>query len=293
MAEFDKHKDSRRITAQDSDNISRYFSEIRNFQPLTKEEERGLIIRIQKHDDKAALNKLITANLRFVVTVAKKYQGQGALLSDLISLGNEGMVTAASLFDPDQDIKFFSYAVWWIRQKMFTSINTLKRTVRLPDNRWLLVDRIKKEIATLEQKLDRYPSIEELCAFLKDEFTEEEIKEAIIHGGRTASLQDKIGDDEDDDTLQDTLQDDSLIIDDIDRQESIVKDLDRFLCHLTQWEYDVICLSLGLNYEPTIRNDDIAKALKLKSKDIIKLKARAFKKLRNLRGVESLKDYLK
>ncbi len=292
MAEFDKYKDSRRITAQDSESISRYFSEIRNFQPLTKEEERELIIKVQQHDDKAALNKLISANLRFVVTVAKKYQGQGALLSDLISEGNSGLMTAVKLFNPKEDIKFFSYAVWWIRQRMFVAINPLKRTIRLPDNRWLLVDRIKKEIAALEQQLNRYPSIEELCGYLKDEFKEDDIKEAIIYGTRTSSLQDRVGDEEDDSTLQDTIEDRSLAIDDINRQESVVKDLEKFLFHLTQWEYDVICLSLGLNYEPSIRNEDIAKALKLKSKDIIKLKSRALKKLRRLSGINSLKDYL-
>lgn len=272
--------------------MARYFSEIRNFKPLTKEEERELIIKIQKNKDTNALDRLIKANLRFVITVAKKYQGQGALLSDLISEGNAGMIHAARIFDLKEDIKFFSYAVWWIRQRMFTAINPLKRTIRLPDNRWLFVDRIKKEIAALEQKFNRYPSIEELCFHLKNEFDESDIKEAIIYGGRTASLQDKVGDDEEDNMLQDIIEDKSLQVDDIDRSESMATDLNRYLYHLAQWEYDIICLSLGLNQEPAIRNEDIAKALKLKSKDIVKLKSRALKKLRRLSNIESLKDYL-
>lgn len=287
------------ITVQDSDNIGRYFSEIRNYESLTKEQEKELIIRVQKNDDPIALTRLINANLKFVVSIAKKYQGQGALLLDLISEGNAGMLEAVKKFDTkDNDVKFFSYAVWYIRIRMFTSINMHKRVIRLPDNRWLLVDRIKKEVASLEQKLDRMPTIDELCYFLRKEFKEDEIKEALLHGGRTPSINDQIGrrkgvfDTEDMAELGDTIADSSLAIDEIDREESTVKDLDRFLFHLSQVEYDVICLSLGLNKEDKIRSQDIAKLLKLRPKDIIRLKSRAIKRMRKLKNINELKDYL-
>lgn len=286
------------ITVQDSDNIGRYFSEIRNYESLTKEQEKELIIRVQKDDDPIALTRLINANLKFVVSIAKKYQGQGALLLDLISEGNAGMLEAVKKFDTkDNDVKFFSYAVWYIRIRMFTSINMHKRVIRLPDNRWLLVDRIKKEVASLEQKLDRMPTIDELCYFLRKEFKEDEIKEALLHGGRTPSLQDQVSagsniGPEHETTLGDTIADESLAIDQIDREESTVKDLDRFLFHLSQVEYDVICLSLGLNKEDKIRSQDIAKLLKLRPKDIILLKSRAIKRMRKLKNINELKDYL-
>lgn len=282
------------ITVQDSD-IGRYFSEIRDFESLTKEAELALIVRIQNDNDPKALDALMKANLKFVVSVAKKYQGQGALIMDLISEGNAGMIEAAKRFDVNEDIKFFSYAVWWIRMKIFTSINLHKRTIRLPDNRWLLVDKIKKDIATLEQKLDRYPSIDELCEFLGYEYRPDDIREAILHSGRTASLQDIQGEsdgDSDTQTLGDTIADERFSIDETDRTESLGIELNRFLFNLTQPEYDIIILVLGLNNENAYRNEDVAKMLKLKSKDVIKLKAKAIKRLKKIKNIELLRSFL-
>lgn len=285
-------KIEKKITAQeDGENLTRYFNEIRAFEPLTKEEERDLLIKIQKSNDQAALRKLISANLKFVVSVAKKYQNQGIPLLDLISEGNAGLIEATKRFDTSKDLKFFSYAVWWIRIKIFTTMDWNKRTIQLPANRELLVTRIKREILLLEQQLLRYPTIDELCDYLKKEFTEEEIKEAMIHGGRTASLQDKIGDGDDgEDTLEHTIEGER--VDQIDKSKSVVTDLNRFLFHLTQFECDVLCLCNGLNGEKIMRNEDVAKALKLKAKDILKYKTKALKRLRKLKNVESLKDYL-
>jgi len=231
--------------------------------------------------------------------VAKTYQGQGVPISDLISEGNLGLLEAVKRFDIKRDFKFFSYAVWWIRIKMFTSLYNGNRAIRLPDNRALLVTSIKRCIDTLEQKLNRYPVLDEVVEFCKKsknpnlkKLDEKDISEAIIYGGRVHSLSDKIGDDEDGIAMDQTIADTSMEIDQIDRIESIVNDLDRFLFHLTQYEYDVLVLSIGLNKEPTLRNKDIAIALKLKEKDILKFKARATKRLRKLKGVNVLKDYL-
>lgn len=285
-------KIEKKITAQeDGENLTRYFNEIRAFESLTKEQEKVLLIRIQKHNDQSALRKLISANLKFVVSVAKKYQNQGIPLLDLISEGNVGLIEATKRFDTSKDLKFFSYAVWWIRIKIFTTMDWNKRTIQLPANRGLLVTRIKREILLLEQQLLRYPTIDELCDYLKKEFTEEEIKEAMIHGGRTASLQDKVGDaDEGEDTLEHTIQGEK--VDQIDKDKSMTKDLNRYLSNLTQFECDILCLCNGLNGEKPLRNEDVAKALKLKPKDILKYKTKAIKRLRNLNNVGSLKDYL-
>lgn len=285
-----------KITAQDSENLSRYFAEIRNFESLTKEQERELIVKIQKDNDPNALRKLINANLKFVVSVAKKYQNQGAPILDLISEGNAGMIEASNRFDVKQDIKFFSYAVWWIRIRMFTSISLNKRMIRLPDNRWLLVDRIKKEIQELEQTLNRFPSLEELQGKINYKadklITIEEIQEAIIYGGRMPSLQDKIGDQDDDDLFQDTIEDKSLEIDQTCHQQSVVEDLNRYLSQLSQQQCDVLCLSLGLNQESIMRADAIAYNLELKLSDVAKLRAKALKRLKKVKNIDSLKDYL-
>lgn len=287
------------ITSQDSENLARYFTEIRHIEPLTKEEEIKLIKQIQKHNDQAALTKLINANLKFVISVAKTYQGQGVPIPDLISEGNLGLLEAVKRFDVRRDLKFFSYAVWWIRIKMFTSLYNGNRAIRLPDNRALLVTSIKRCIDKLEQKLNRFPVLDEVIEFCKKsrdsnlkKLSEKDICEAITYGGRVPSLSDKVSNDDDALTMDETIADTSFEIDQTDRAQSIVDDLDRFLFHLTQYEYDVLVLSVGLNHEPTLRSMDIATALKLKEKDILKFKARALKRLRKLKNINSLRDYL-
>lgn len=287
------------ITAQDSENLARYFAEIRNLEPLTKEEEVKLITQIQKNNDQAALSKLIKSNLKFVISVAKNYQGQGVPLLDLVAEGNLGLLEAVKRFDVKRDLKFFSYAVWWIRIKMFTSLYNGNRSIRLPDNRALLVSSIKRSIDGLEQQLNRYPTLDEIilfCSKSKDpnlkKLSESDICEAITYAGYSPSLSDTVGSDEDGVSMDQTIGDDSLKIDQINKAESVVDDLNRFLYHLTQYEYDILVLSSGLNGQPSIRNRDIAQALKFKEKDIVKFKMKALKRLRKLKNIDHLKDYL-
>jgi RNA polymerase primary sigma factor len=288
------------ITVQDSDNLSRYFNEIKNYKSLTKEEERELIKLIQKNKDRAALDKLTKANLKFVISVAKHYQGQGVQLLDLIASGNMGLIEAANRFDVTKDHKFFSYAVWWIRIMIFTTLDLNKRTIQLPANRELLVTRVKREILLLEQDLNRYPTPEELEVYIAKKFKKEkkanppsadDIRQAIIYSTQTKSINEKLGD-EDEDTLEQLLPSDDLGIDQDQREDSMTIDLNRFLYQLTQYEYDVLVLNTGLNKESILRTVDIAKGLKLKEKDVIKLKAKALKRLKRLKNIESLQDYL-
>lgn len=279
------------ITASDGDNLTRYFEEIRKYEPLTKEQERVLIIKFQKGDDRRALDQLVKANIRFVVSVAKKYQGQGVPLLDLISEGNSGLLEAAKRFDVDRDLKFFSYAVWWIRIRIFTAMDPNKRIISLPANRQMLVQRVRREILILEQRLSRYPTMEELIKQMSGEYTKEDLLEAVLHGGRVRSINETIGDDEEGETLEETTKG-NLDIDDTDRAQSIIMDLDRFLHHLTQYEYDILVLSMGLNQEPHIRHMDIASALGVKEKDIANIKSRALKRLRKVKNVELLREHL-
>lgn len=292
-------KIEKKITVQDGENLSRYFADIRKYPSLTKEEEKALVIKIQAPGgDKKALEKLVNANLRFVVSVAKNYQGQGVPLLDLISEGNAGLIEAANRFDTTKDVKFFSYAVWWIRIKIFTNMDWNNRVIQLPANRTLLVTKVKRVILALEQKLGRYPTMDELADALPD-CSDRELQEALVYGGKTRSIQEELakkgnGLDRDELTLEDTLAgDSSLEVDDTNRTESILTDLNRFLYHLTQIEYDVMVLSMGLNGERLTRNADIAKALKLKEKDIMKIKARALKRLKKLKNIHSLQDYIR
>lgn len=287
-------KGSKLITIQDGENLNRYFEEIRKFESITKEEERVLILKIQTNaaDMNSALDKLVKANLRFVVSVAKRYQGQGVPLLDLISEGNFGLIDAAKRFDLEKDLKFFSYAVWWIRIRIFTTMDPNKRLISLPANRQMLVQKIRKEIINLEQEIGRYPTMEELEAKLEGQYSREDLLEAIIYGGRVKSIHEAVSGEGDDETTLEDMTKGDLDIDTTDHLESVIKDLDRFLFHLSQYEYDILVLSLGLNEEPHRRHSDISKVLGVKEKDIANIKIRAIKRLRKIKNVNFLKDYI-
>src|ERR1700704_403640 len=160
------------ITNRDSQAVEKYLQEISKISMITPEEETVLAQRI-KMGDQRALDKLVKANLRFVVSVAKQYQGQGLSLSDLINEGNLGLIKAAKKFDETKGFKFISYAVWWIRQSILQALAEQARIVRLPLNKLGALNKIRKAFIQLEQKFEREPSAEELSTIL--EMTKEQI----------------------------------------------------------------------------------------------------------------------
>src|SRR5213083_1937105 len=153
------------ITNRDSQAVEKYLQEISKISMITPEEETTLAQRIKMGDQKA-LDKLVQANLRFVVSVAKQYQHQGLSLSDLINEGNLGLIKAAQRFDETKGFKFISYAVWWIRQSILQALAEQGRLVRLPQNKICLTNRIQKAYSQLEQEYEREPSAEELADLL-------------------------------------------------------------------------------------------------------------------------------
>src|ERR687892_1399765 len=153
------------ITNRDSQAVEKYLQEISKISMITPEEETVLAQRI-KMGDQRALDKLVQANLRFVVSVAKQYQHQGLSLSDLINEGNLGLIKAAQRFDETKGFKFISYAVWWIRQSILQALAEQSRIVRLPQNKIGLTNRISKAFQQLEQEFEREPSAEELAELL-------------------------------------------------------------------------------------------------------------------------------
>src|SRR3954464_470996 len=153
------------ITNRDSQAVEKYLQEISKISMITPEEETVLAQRI-KMGDQRALDKLVQANLRFVVSVAKQYQHQGLSLSDLINEGNLGLIKAAQRFDETKGFKFISYAVWWIRQSILQAIAEQARIVRLPLNKVGLTNRIHKAFSQLEQEFEREPSADELAEIL-------------------------------------------------------------------------------------------------------------------------------
>ena len=166
----------KQVTNRDAESLDKYFQEISKIGLITANEEVELALRIKSGDNKA-LDALVSANLRFVVSVAKQYQGQGLKLSDLINEGNLGLVKAAKRFDETRGFKFISYAVWWIRQSIMQALAEQSRIVRLPLNKIGSINKIKKIYAKLEQDQQRMPTNKELAKQL--DMTETEVEQSL------------------------------------------------------------------------------------------------------------------
>ena len=229
------------VTFKDTDSLSRYFKEIRDINPLSKEEETDLSIRI-KEGDEQALNKLVRANLKFVILVAKAHQGRGVALVDLINEGNLGLIKAARKFDHTKGFKFISYAVWWCRQAIYNSVFLNTRVIRLPNNKSSNITKINGVIGILEQELEREPSWEEISD--RSGIPVAEVKDTLISFFSVNSMDD-ITPGEDSLRLGDTISDPNNFEDDQDN-ESLHDDIIRTMSCLTQKEIDCILLSFGI-----------------------------------------------
>src|SRR5436190_5279018 len=178
-------KITKSITNRESQSLEKYLQEIGKVDLISPEEEVQLAISI-KHGNQASLDRLVGANLRFVVSVAKQYQNQGLTLSDLINEGNLGLIKAAQRFDETRGFKFISYAVWWIRQSILQALAEQSRIVRLPLNKIGSINKINKAFSKLEQEFEREPTAAEIAKML--ELTENEVKESMKNAGRHISM---------------------------------------------------------------------------------------------------------
>jgi RNA polymerase primary sigma factor len=261
--------------------LDQYLQEIGQIDLLEPEEEIELTRKIREGDKREAeeaLHKLTKANLRFVVSVAKKFQGQGLSLPDLINEGNYGLIKAAKRFDETRGFKFISYAVWWIRQAILQALSEQSRVVRLPLNRIGTISKIKKTSSKLAQKYDRDPNLEELAEELDIEV--KKVREAMKHSGRDLSM-DAPFDDEDDNSLLDVLPDEdhespdnSLV------EESVRQDIERALSTLTDREAEITCLYFGIGRENSLTLEEIGKQYDLTRERVRQIKEKALRKLR-------------
>ena len=232
---------TKQITNRNDDSLSRYFQDINKFELLSAEEEVKLTIRIKEDNDSAAFEKLITSNLRFVVSVAKQYQNRGLNLSDLINEGNVGLVKAAHRYDDTRGFKFISYAVWWIRQSIIQALAEQTRTVRLPLNK------ISRVIPYMEQELEREPTDEEIAQYLNITTDEVTLTNSV---GRfqlsfDAPLNNPSGDET---TLYDIFfTDDTPLPDEKLIHESLKEEINRALIKLSHREMKIITMAFGLN----------------------------------------------
>lgn len=277
------------VTNRDTASLDKYLHEIGKEELINAEEEVELA-RLIKKGDQHALNKLISANLRFVVSVSKQYQNQGLGLPDLINEGNLGLIKAAQRFDETRGFKFISYAVWWIRQSILQALAEQARIVRLPLNKIGSMNRINRTFAALEQQFEREPSVNEIAQAL--EMAPDDVKESLKSSGRHVSMDAPLSSD-DDSTLYDViLSKDSPEPDKALLTDSLRKEIERALSTLTSREAHVIRLYYGLNNNPPHTLEEIGLSLDLTRERVRQIKEKAIKRLKNTTRCRNLKAYL-
>lgn len=283
-------KISKSITNRESQSIEKYLQEIGKVDLITAEEEVELAKRIKKGDQEA-LEKLVKANLRFVVSVAKQYQNNSLSLNDLINEGNVGLVKAAQKFDETKGFKFISYAVWWIRQSIMQALAEQSRLVRLPLNKVGSLSKINQAFAELEQKYEREPTPEELAEVL--ELGAEEIETTMRVSTRPVSVDAPFVEGENN-SLLDVLENDGA--DKTDEymvySHSLSVETERSLSSLTERERDVIKLFFGIGVPYPMSLEDIGEKFGLTRERVRQIKDKAIEKLRSTSRSKPLKTYL-
>jgi RNA polymerase primary sigma factor len=270
------------------DSLGSYLGDIAHSHPLSGPQEVLLAQRIKAGDENAR-NKLVEANLRFVVSVAKQYQKRGVPLPDLISSGNMGLITAAERFDEEKGFKFISYAVWWIRQAILQTLAEQSRTVRLPLNKVGLLYKISKASRKLAQEQADAPDPADIAAQL--DVTVEEVKETILQGRSVQSLDESFREEEEQ-SLLDILPD--------DRQESpeigVLKgclrtQVESALDSLVGREAEIISLYFGLDGEESMTLDQIGTRFSLTRERVRQIKEKALHRLRHPSRCDQLLTY--
>ena len=276
------------ITSRGSQSLEDYLNDISKQPLLTAEEEVKLAQRI-RNDDREALERLVCANLRFVVSVAKQYQNQGLTLPDLINEGNIGLIKAAEKFDETRGFKFISYAVWWIRQSILQALAEQSRMVRLPLNQVSAVSRINKLIMKFEQEHERKPSAYELSELIDE--TPEKIRDSLRANGRPMSMDAPLGDG-DDSTLLEVISDENTPQADrgmIDK--SLATEIERMLDTLDEREKTIVEMCFGINNrEMTL--DEISEKFGLSREGVRQIREKALLKLRHSNKKSLLQEYL-
>ena len=265
------------ITSRGSQSLEDYLNDISKQPLLTAEEEVKLAQRI-RNDDREALERLVCANLRFVVSVAKQYQNQGLTLPDLINEGNIGLIKAAEKFDETRGFKFISYAVWWIRQSILQALAEQSRMVRLPLNQVSAVSRINKLIMKFEQEHERKPSAYELSELIDE--TPEKIRDSLRANGRPMSINAPLGEG-DDSTLLEVISDENTPQADrgmIDK--SLATEIERMLDTLDEREKTIVEMCFGINNrEMTL--EEISEKFGLSRERVRQIREKALLKLRH------------
>jgi RNA polymerase primary sigma factor len=268
----------RKMIIPDETSLEIYLKEISKNSALPAEEEARLAVRIRV-GDKKALEKMIKANLRFVVSVARNYQNQGLPLGELISEGNLGLIQAAKRFDEKRNFKFISYAVWWIRQAILRALADRSRITRVPLNRIGIIHKVGRTQSKLEQRFRRVPTVEEIAQELG--IAEEEIIAIQKIANRYLSLDTPVQSD-DSSQLIDLLHDENQELPDTQLIEvSMQKGISKVLDTLNEREKRVLKLYFGVGEETSHTLDEIGKRLHLTRERVRQIKEKAIYRLKN------------
>ena len=283
-------KISQQITKRESKSLEKYLQDVSKEEMITAEEEVELAIKIQSGDERA-LNRLVRANLRFVISVAKQYQNTGLTLEDLINEGNLGLIEAAKRYDHTKGFKFISYAVWWIRQSILKAAADNSRTIRLPHNRLGEIQKISKASNEFEQKNERTPTADELSDLTEMDVAKVEM--SLKMSKKQVSIDAPMSNDDDNNSLVSVLQNsdtpdpaDNLL------QESLSQDLERTLAYLKGMEAEVIRLFYGLGGASEMTLEEIGNTFGLTRERISQIKERGLRRLRRVSNQTNLQTYL-
>jgi RNA polymerase primary sigma factor len=283
-------KITKQITNRETASLDMYLQDIGRVELITADEEVTLAQKIKAGDQKA-LDKLVKANLRFVVSVSKQYQNQGLSLPDLINEGNMGLIKAAQRFDETRGFKFISYAVWWIRQSILQALAEQSRIVRLPLNKIGAINKINKTFAKLEQELEREPIAEEISELL--DILPEDIRETMKNQGRHMSMDAPLGNLEDGGSMYELLENTHEVTPDNELiKESLRNEIDRALTGLTSREADVVRLYYGLSGGHSHSLEEIGEKFELTRERVRQIKEKAVRRLKHASKSRILKDYL-
>ena len=275
------------ITTRDSKALDRYLQEIGREDLISVQDEVDLARRIREGDQKA-LDKLVRANLRFVVSVAKQYQNQGLSLPDLINEGNLGLIRAAQRLDETRGFKFISYAEWWVRQSILQALAEQSRIVRLPLNRVGSLNKINKERSKFEQEFERIPSAEELAERL--DIPADQVADTMKVSGRHISVDAPFADGDENSLLDVLINDDTPTPDRVLNQESLSKEVDRALQQLDERERNIVKMFFGIGgQEMTL--EEIGAKYDLTRERVRQIKEKAIRRLKSQKS-RLLKSYL-
>lgn len=264
------------ITDRQDASLSLYFKDVSKQPMISAEDEIELTKKVKGGDTKAE-EKLIKSNLRFVISVAKQYQGKGLPLVDLIQEGNIGMIQAAKLFDPDKGFKFISYAVWWIRQSIIKALSDQCRTIRMPMSQVVCLNKIAKVSSKFEQENERPPSPEELEE--ETNIESKKVNKIIAFNHKTVSLNTPFNDD-DVSCLLDVIPNNNVSpLDESLNNNDLTNSIEGVLSKLSYRESDIIRMSFGIGMQP-MSNDEIANRFGIGSERVRQIQHSALKHIR-------------